>query len=176
MKAPIQIQFGIDSEQTWAEGGHRGSKRRGYPPRNRHRRHQTVEAEEKMGNECARREESKRCHEDPIRAENAGQMDRRGHSEKDRLDPIESHRHRPARSEFDGSVGKMDETGPDTSDAVTKVDETNRGNDGQTEERIGAPELTHSNGVGCAMRPRPAKDEDVRPEDPEQVVGVRSVQ
>ena len=63
----------------------------------------------------------------------------------------------PARSEFDGSVGKMDETGPDTSDAVTKVDETNRGNDGQTEERIGAPELTHSNGVGCAMRPRPAK-------------------
>ena len=46
----------------------------------------------------------------------------------------------------------------------------------QTEERIGAPELTDSNGVGCAMRPRPAKDEDVRPEDPEQVVGVRSVQ
>jgi hypothetical protein len=51
-----------------------------------------------------------------------------------------------------------------------------KGDDGQTEERIGAPELTHSNGVGCAMRPRPAKDEDVRPEDPEQVVGVRSVQ
>ena len=30
----------------------------------------------------------------------------------------------------------------------------------QTEERIGAPELTDSNGVGCAMRPRPAKDEE----------------
>ena len=44
----------------------------------------------------------------------------------------------------------------------------------QTEERIGAPELTDSNGVGCAMRPRPAKDEDVRPEDPEQVGGVRN--
>ncbi len=43
---------------------------------------------------------------------------------------------------------------------------------GQTEERIGAPELTDANGVGCAMRPRPAKDEEVRPEDPEQVKGV----
>jgi hypothetical protein len=39
----------------------------------------------------------------------------------------------------------------------------------QTEERIGAPELTDSHGVGCAMRPRPAKDEDVRDEEPEQV-------
>ena len=43
---------------------------------------------------------------------------------------------------------------------------------GQTEERSGAPELTDANGVGCAMRPRPAKDEAVRPEDPEQVKGV----
>ena len=38
---------------------------------------------------------------------------------------------------------------------------------------MSAPELTDSNGVGCAMRPRPAKDSDVRPEDPQQVYGVR---
>jgi hypothetical protein len=34
---------------------------------------------------------------------------------------------------------------------------------------VEVPELTDSNGVGCAMRPRPAKDEDASPEDPEQV-------
>jgi hypothetical protein len=43
---------------------------------------------------------------------------------------------------------------------------------GQTKERIGAPELTDANGVGCAMRPRPAKDEEIRPENPEKVKSV----
>ena len=48
-----------------------------------------------------------------------------------------------------------------------------RAHRGQTQARREAPELTDSNGVGCAMRPRPAKDSDARPEDPQQVYGVR---